>query len=95
MRRTVPDTFSVPIGATVDIYNLAGTSFVGGANVKLTKAGQADIAATNTRFQSSTKITCTFDLTEKVAGQWNVVVINPADEANPGTLENGFTISEP
>ena len=80
---------------TVDITNLAGTSFVHGATIKLTNAGQAEIVATNVSYESVTKITCTFDLTGKAAGQWNVVVINPADESNPATLANGFTISEP
>jgi hypothetical protein len=79
----------------VNITNLAGTSFVSGAKVKLTKSGEADIVGTNVSLDSVSKITCTFDLTGKATGQWNVVVINPADESNPGTLTNGFTINAP
>jgi len=76
----------------VNITNLAGTGFQSGATVKLTKSGQSDIVATNVVVVSSTKITCTFDLTGKATGQWNVVVTNPNGES--ATLTNGFTIND-
>jgi len=78
----------------INITNLAGTSFAGAATVKLTKAGQGDIVATNVAVVSGSKITCTFDLTGKATGPWNVVVINEADPT-AATLNNGFTINAP
>ena len=42
---------------------------------------------------AATKITGTFDLTSKIAGQYNVVVTNP--DGNFGTLASGFTINPP
>src|SRR5205823_1502041 len=53
--------------------------------------GQADITATAVTVVSDTKITCTFDLTGKKAGQWNVEVTN-TNQMMPGTLNNGFTV---
>ena len=78
---------------SVSITNLAGTGFMSDATVKLTKTGQSDIAATSVVVVSSTKITCTFALTGKIAGTWNVVVTN--SDAQSGTLANGFTITYP
>jgi hypothetical protein len=79
----------------VAITDLAGVSFVRGATVRLKRNGQGDIVASNVVFVSPMKITCTFDLGQKAVGDWNVVVTNPADESNPGTLTNGFTITAP
>jgi PKD repeat protein len=79
---------------SISITNLAGTEFtssLGGTTVKLTKTGQTDIAATSVTVASATQITCTFDLTGKIAGQWNVVVTNP--DGQTATLTNGFTIT--
>ena len=77
---------------SVSITDLSGTGFQLGATVKLTKAGQTDIAATSVERVSASKITCTFDLTGKALGQWNVVVTNP--DAQSATLTNGFAIAE-
>ncbi|MCX5784960.1 MAG: IPT/TIG domain-containing protein [Elusimicrobia bacterium] len=79
--------------ATVSITNLTGTKFVSGATVKLTKAGQNDIAATAVGFMSSTQLTCTLPITGAVPGQWNVVVTNP--DGQSGTLTNGFMVNAP
>jgi len=76
---------------TVSIIDLAGTGFITGTTIKLTKSGQTDIAASTYTFVSSTKMTCTFDLTGKAVGQWNVVVTNP--DTQTATLTNGFTIT--
>jgi hypothetical protein len=40
--------------------------------------------------ESSTKITCTFDLTGAATGLWNVVVTN--DDTQSGTITNGFEV---
>ena len=77
----------------VDITNLAGTGFVTGATVKLTKAGQGDIEGISVTVVSSTKITCRFDLSGAAAGPWNVVLTNP--DTQGGTLANGFTVTAP
>ena len=79
--------------APVQITNLSGLNFIAGATVKLAKAGQADINATNVLVVSSTKITCTFDITNAAPGAWDIVVVNP--DTKSGTLSQGFTASSP
>ncbi len=74
----------------VSITNLAGTGFVSGATVKLTKTGETDIVGTSVSVKSATQITCSFDLAGKALGLWNVVVTNP--NGLSGTLTNGFNI---
>ena len=60
-----------------NITNLAGTGFLPGAAVKLKKAGQPDINATNVNVVSDTQITCRFTLTgDPVTGPWDVFVQN-------------------
>ena len=81
------------VGDTVQITNLAGSSFFSGATVKLSHAGLADIPATNVTVVSSTQITCDFDLTGSTQGAWDVVVTNFGGPS--GTLVNGFTIQKP
>jgi hypothetical protein len=75
----------------VNVTDLAGTYFRYGASVvKLKKAGQSDINATNVTLVSDTKITCDFDLTGAAAGAWNVYVRNPDGQST--TLTGGFTV---
>ena len=76
--------------SAVSITDLIGTGFMSGATVKLTKTGSPDITATGVSVVSPTKISCTFALTGKEAGQWNVVVTNP--DGTSATLPHGFTI---
>ena len=76
---------------TISITNLAGTGFYGSPTVNLTKAGQSNITATGVTVVSASKITCTFDLTSKVVGTWNVNVTNP--DGQEGSLVNGFTVT--
>ncbi len=76
---------------SVTITNLAGTGFLSGATVKLTKSGQTDVVATGVTVVSATRINCTFDLTGKAAGPWNIVVTNT--DTKTGTLPNGFTVT--
>lgn|GEM_PF-1259623 len=78
---------------TVHITNLAGTNFQSGATVKLTKASQSDINATNVAVASASQITCDFALTGATTGQWNVVVTNP--DMQSGQRPNGFRVYAP
>jgi hypothetical protein len=55
---------------------IAGSGFSNGATVKLTKAGQTDIAAVNPTV-TATSIGCDLPITGAVAGPWNVTVTNP------------------
>ena len=66
---------------TVSITNLAGTNFASGATVKLNQTGFSDIAGTSVTVVSATQITCSFDLTNKIAGTYNVVVTNSDGQA--------------
>lgn len=77
----------------VNITALAGTNFRAGAVVRLTQTGQNDIVATAVAVVSATNITCTFDLTGKVSGRWNVVVTN--SDGQSGTLAAGFKVETP
>lgn len=93
---TPPPTLSsvtpstAPNTGPVSITNLAGTGFVSGATVKLTRTGYTDIVATNV-VVAPTKITCTIPVTGRMPGQWNVVVTNPG--GSPAILKNCFTIT--
>ncbi len=80
-------------GSVVQITDLAGTGFQNGATVRLTQAGQPDIAATGISVVSSSQIACTFDLAGRAAGAWNVVVTNP--DGQSATLPQGFTVRTP
>ena len=51
------------------------------------------VTGTSVAWLSSTQMTCTFDLTNKTAGLYNVVVTNP--DGSFGTLANGFTVISP
>ncbi|MGD0535475.1 MAG: PKD domain-containing protein, partial [Methanoregula sp.] len=51
------------------------------------------VTGTSVTWQSSTQMTCSFDLTNKTAGLYNVVVTNP--DGSFGTLTNGFTVISP
>jgi len=87
---SIAPTSGINLGA-IGITDLLGTGFQTGATVKMTRSGKSDSAGTGVSVVGSTKIACTFDLTGKATGQWNVVVTNP--DAQSGTLTNGFTIS--
>jgi len=78
---------------TVSITNLAGTNFVSGATVKLNRTGFTDIAGTSVMVISATNITCTFDLTNKIAGKYNVTVTNL--DGQTAMLTNGFNVTAP
>lgn len=85
------DPFIGTAGTTVKVTDLAGSNFVSGATVALTKSGETNIDATDVSVSSATKITCKFVLPlSTVAGQWNVVVTNPDKQAF--TSPNLFTV---
>ena len=75
---------------TIDITDLLGDKFDGGATVKLTKSGQPIIYGTNVNVISASKITCKFNLAGATTGAWNVMVENPGGKSD--TLSGGFTI---
>mgnify|MGYP000894762960 CR=1 FL=1 len=80
-----------PNAGTTDIVDLAGTGFLSGATAALQKLGQSDVNALNTSVVSPTQITCSFDLTGRAVGLWNVVVTNPGGPS--GTLAEAFAIT--
>ena len=59
--------------------------------MKLTRLGYSNIVATGVTVVSSGRITCTFDLTNKMSGTWSVSVTNP--DFQLGSLSNGFEIT--
>lgn len=82
--------------STVSITYLAGSGFAttgGIPAVVLMKTGQTNITATSVSVVSSSQITCTFDITNKQAGYWNIIVTNP--DGQYGTLTNGFEVKNP
>jgi PKD repeat protein len=78
---------------TVSITNLSGSYFNTThtpVTVKLNRTGFTDITADDVTIIDTTNITCTFDLTGRQAGPWNVVVTNPDNQE--GMLAGGFEI---
>jgi len=82
-----------PNDGPVSITNLSGTGFYENATVKLSRASHPDINATVVHVAGSGKITCTFDLTGKDPGKWDVVVTN--DDGQDGKLSEGFEVRYP
>ncbi len=81
-------------GTSISITNLAGTGFLSGATVNLTKSDSADVSAIPVTVVSPTQITCTFVLpasSSTTVGTWNVVVTNP--DGQSVTLANGFRVT--
>jgi hypothetical protein len=77
----------------INITALSGTNFRSGAAVRLTQTGQPDVVATAVAVPSSGNITCTFDLTGKASGLWDVIVTN--SDGQNGTLTAGFKVETP
>lgn len=76
---------------------VSGAKFHKSAYVKLTKAGQPDIVATNLEVAKE-QITCAVDLSGKAEGQWDVVVVNigsMSKKEKPAVLAGAFTINAP
>ena len=91
---SINPAFGINTG-TVSITNMSGTGFntTVTPTVMLIMSGQTNIQATSVTVVSATQITCTFDLTGKTAGLWNVAVTNP--DGQQGTLSSGFMIKNP
>jgi hypothetical protein len=70
---------------------LTGTNFYSGGQIKLSRAGEADIVATDTDYETVTSISGLLDIRNKTPGLWNVVVTNT--DTKTGALANGFEIS--
>ncbi len=60
----------------VHVTDLHGAGFQAGAQVKLSRAGQPDIEASNENVISANQIICDLDLSEASWGAWDVVVTN-------------------
>jgi sugar lactone lactonase YvrE len=80
---------------SVNITNLSGYDFAAGTTVKLTKTGETGIPGTGVSIASSNKLTCTFDLTGKATGYWNVAVSTGGAGSLSSILANAFLISPP
>jgi hypothetical protein len=76
---------------TVTITNLAGTGFIAGAKVQLTRVGSTPINATNIAVVSTKKITCKFPIRAAATlGKWNVKVTNKDNRS--GSKASAFTV---
>jgi peptidoglycan-associated lipoprotein len=73
--------------------SVEGDKFTKDAAVKLSRAGEADVVATNIVVVSPQKIHCTFDLKDKALGKWDLVVTNK--KIRSAKLIAGFTIGLP
>jgi hypothetical protein len=97
VKRRPPTITSITPGngfndGVVHITNLAGANFQTGTTVKLTKAGETDINATNVVVVNDSQITCDLDLNDRASGTWDVVVTNP--DSQSATLSGGFKVAE-
>jgi len=68
-----------------------GGSFVTGAAVKLTHAGQPDINATSVTVVTAAQITCTANLQLVQLGAWRVVVTNPGGASSAENVNLNVT----
>ncbi len=73
--------------------SIQGDKFAKDAVVKLSRAGETDVVATNVIVASSQKINCTFDLKDKALGKWDLVVTNK--KIRSAKRIAGFTIGLP
>ncbi|MFH0968337.1 MAG: C1 family peptidase [Methanobacteriota archaeon] len=81
---------SAKTGSLVPITNLAGSNFISGARVNLTRTGSANVTAMNVQVPTLSQITGSFNLAGVTSGVWNVIVVNP--DGKIGSLANGFTV---
>jgi streptogramin lyase len=83
--------FTAQNSGPVSIIDLNGSGFPSVVSVKLTRPGSLAITATGITIRSPQKITCTFDLTGRDVGAWDVVVTKP--DGQSATLPNGFIVT--
>ena len=79
--------------SAISITDISGTNFVSGVSVNLNRTGFATIPGTGVSVVSPTRITCMFNLTNREAGQYNVLVTN--SDGQTGMLVNGFEVTSP
>lgn len=80
-------------GSNIGVQNnirLTGLNLFAGAVVKLSKAGQSDILATTATGADGNTLTCSFDLTGRPAGYWDVVV---STNGMSSMVPSGFEIT--
>jgi hypothetical protein len=75
----------------VQITHLSGAHFRPGAQVKLVRAGESDIAASNVTVIDESQLACEFDIAGAAPGRWDVVVTNPNGKS--GALRESLAIS--
>ncbi|MEI7480993.1 MAG: T9SS type A sorting domain-containing protein, partial [Elusimicrobiota bacterium] len=78
--------------ASVSVTDLRGGGFAAGASVKLAKTGQTDISATGVSVISSSQIACSFELTGKATGYWDVVISTGGAGSLSTVLEQVFAV---
>ena len=80
---------------TVPMYvkALSGEGFVAGSNIKMSKAGQSTIAATDVALVSDTQFTCKFEITGAATGYWDVTVSTGGTGALSVTLSSGIYVN--
>ncbi len=81
------DNCGMLVGATI-----TGTGLVSGAQLKLTRAGEADIPGLVTGVVPETQITADFDLTGAALGFWDLVLTYP--DAQTDTLLDALDITQ-
>jgi len=64
---------------------IAGSGFLPGVRVQLTKAGKSPVTAAGVQYAGSSLLTCDFDLTGIAVGTWSVQVRNSDGQAATGT----------
>ena len=77
-------------GQVIENVIVVGDNFHEDASVQLTRSGVSPIPASMPVVQSSTRISCTFNLGKATIGKWTVRVTNP--DGRYGELWNGFTV---
>jgi hypothetical protein len=70
--------------------DLAGTRFLSGTNVSLSRSGYPSITATSVQLIGE-QLRCQFDLSLAAPGVWGVTATNPDNETD--TLASSFTVS--
>ena len=81
---------SWPTNEGVRIDDLAGTNFLYGATVRLTKSGEDSVPASDVAVVSADQVTCAIGLGNVATGLWDVVFENPDGGAD--TLKQAFSV---
>jgi len=79
----------------VHIVALTGSAYRPGITARLERDGETDINAHTLNLVSDTHVDCNFELNNKEAGNWNVVVETPGPGGGTATIEDGFLVKNP